>query len=136
MLYQMLYECIQDELYLSKEDIHEKIVVFFALDRLVASEYTTLFNLLYPIVEEKLTDVDFGISTTEEMEDEIQEVVAEVFYPMPDKAKEILTSIIHLGKMDDVSNKLKTFVDNKELTELECITILANEDAITTIPLQ
>ena len=72
MLYQMLYECIQDELYLSKEDIHEKIVVFFALDRLMASEYTTLFNSLYPIVEEKLTDVDFGISTTEEMEDEIQ----------------------------------------------------------------
>lgn len=135
MLYQMLYECIQDELYLSKEDIHEKIVVFFALDRLVASEYTTLFNLLYPIVEEKLTDVDFGISTTEEMEDEIQEVVAEIFYPMPDKAKEILTSIIHSGKMDDVSNKLKTFVDNKELTELECATILANEDAIATIPL-
>jgi len=136
MLYQMLYECIQDELYLSKEDIHEKIVVFFALDRLVASEYTTLFNLLYPIVEEKLTDVDFGISTTEEMEDEIQEVVAEVFYPMPDKAKEILTSIIHSGKMNDVSNKLKTFVDNKELTELECVAILANEDAIATIPLQ
>lgn len=136
MLYQMLYECIQDELYLSKEDIHEKIVVFFALDRLVASECTTLFNLLYPIVEEKLTDVDFGISTTEEMEDEIQEVVAEVFYPMPDKAKEILTSIIHSGKMDDVPNKLKTFVDNKELTELECVAILANEDAITTIPLQ
>lgn len=132
----MLYECIQDELYLSKEDIHEKIVVFFALDRLVASEYTTLFNLLYPIVEEKLTDVDFGISTTEEMEDEIQEVVAEVFYPMPDKAKEILTSIIHSGKMDDVPNKLKTFVDNKELTELECVAILANEDAIATIPLQ
>lgn len=136
MLYQMLYECIQDELYLSKEDIHEKIVVFFALDRLVASEYTTLFNLLYPIIEEKLTDVDFGISTTEEMEDEVQEVVAEIFYPMPDKAKEILTSIIHSGKMDDVSNKLKTFVDNKELTELECIAILSNEDAITTIPLQ
>lgn len=136
MLYQMLYECIQDELYLSKEDIHEKIVVFFALDRLMASEYITLFNLLYPIVEEKLTDVDFGISTTEEMEDEIQEVVAEVFYHMPDKAKEILTSIIHSGKMDDVPNKLKTFVDNKELTELECVTILANEDAIATIPLQ
>lgn len=135
MLYQMLYECIQDELYLSKEDIHEKIVVFFALDRLMASEYTTLFNSLYPIVEEKLTDVDFGISTTEEMEDEIQEVVAEIFYPMPDKAKEILTSIIHSGKMDDVPNKLKTFVDNKELTELECATILANEDAITTTPL-
>ena len=136
MLYQMLYECIQDKLYLSKEDIHEKIVVFFALDRLIASEYTTLFSLLYPIVEEKLTDVDFGISTTEEMEDEIQEVVAEVFYPMPDKAKEILTSIIHSGKMDNISNKLKTFVDNKELTELECVAILANEDAITTIPLQ
>ena len=135
MLYQMLYECIQDELYLSKEDIREKIVVFFALDRLMASEYTTLFNLLYPIVEEVSLDVDFGISTTEEMEDEIQEVVAEVFYPMPDKAKEILTSIIHSGKMNDVSNKLKTFVDNKELTELECATILANEDAIATIPL-
>lgn len=135
MLYQMLYECIQDELYLSKEDIREKIVVFFALDRLMASEYTTLFNLLYPIVEEVSLDVDFGISTTEEMEDEIQEVVAEVFYPMPDKAKEILTSIIHSGKMNDVSNKLKTFVDNKELTELECVTILANEDAIATIPL-
>lgn len=135
MLYQMLYECIQDELYLSKEDIHEKIVVFFALDRLMASEYTTLFNSLYPTVEEVSLDVDFGISTTEEMEDEIQEVVAEVFYPMPDKAKEILTSIIHSGKMNDVSNKLKTFVDNKELTELECATILANEDAIATIPL-
>ena len=135
MLYQMLYECIQDELYLSKEDIREKIVVFFALDRLMASEYTTLFNSLYPTVEEVSLDVDFGISTTEEMEDEIQEVVAEVFYPMPDKAKEILTSIIHSGKMNDVSNKLKTFVDNKELTELECATILANEDAIATIPL-
>lgn len=135
MLYQMLYECIQDELYLSKEDIREKIVVFFALDRLMASEYTTLFNSLYPTVEEVSLDVDFGISTTEEMEDKIQEVVAEVFYPMPDKAKEILTSIIHSGKMNDVSNKLKTFVDNKELTELECATILANEDAIATIPL-
>lgn len=135
MLYQMLYECIQDELYLSREDIREKIVVFFALDRLMASEYTTLFNSLYPTVEEVSLDVDYGISTTEEMEDGIQEVVAEVFYPMPDKAKEILTSIIHSGKMNDVSNKLKTFVDNKELTELECVTILANEDAIATIPL-
>lgn len=135
MLYQMLYECIQDELYLSKEDIHEKIVVFFALDRLVASEYTTLFNLLYPTVEEVSLDVDYGISTTDEVYEK-EGVVDEVSYPMPEKAKEILTSIIRSGKMNNVSNKLKTFVDNKELTELECVTILANEDAITTIPLQ
>lgn len=130
----MLYECIQDELYLSKEDIHEKIVVFFALDRLMASEYTTLFNSLYPTVEEVSLDVDYGISTTDEVYEK-EGVADEVSYPMPDKAKEILTSIIHSGKMDDVSNKLKTFVDNKELTELECATILANEDVIATIPL-
>lgn len=135
MLYQMLYECIQDELYLSKEDVHEKNVVFFAVDRLTSGEYETLFNLLYPTVEEVSLDVDYGISTTDEV-CEKEGVVDEVSYPMPEKAKEILTSIIRSGKMNNVSNKLKTFVDNKELTELECVTILANEDAITTIPLQ
>ena len=54
---------------------------------------------------------------------------------MPEKAKEILTSMIHMGKMEDVTNKLKVFVDNQQLTQMECATILANEDAIAVIPL-
>lgn len=134
MLYQMLYECIQDELFVSKEDIREKMVVWLGLGRINEGEYATLFNLLYPQQVEQVFDVDFGVSTTDEVYgDEVVEIKKE--YPMPNRAKDILTSIIHAGKVENVSDKLKMFVHNKELTELECVTILANEDAITTIPL-
>lgn len=131
MLYQMLYDYIEQELFTNQEGAHEKLVVYYSLDKLTSGEYITLFNLLYPKVD-KGFDIGSDISTTDERYEGKEE--ANVHF-MPEKAKEILTSIIHSGKMNDVSNKLKTFVDNKELTELECATILANEDAIATIPL-
>lgn len=132
MLYQLLYDYIEQGLFMSREEACEKLVVYYSLDKLTSGEYDTLFNLLYPKVD-KGFDIDFGISTTDEVY-EGKEVIN--VHPMPEKAKEILTSMIHMGKMEDVDNKLKVFVDNQQLTEMECVTILANEDAITTIPLQ
>lgn len=131
MLYQMLYDYIDNALFTSKEEIHEKLVVYYSLDKLTSGEYDTLFNLLYPKVD-KGFDIDSGISTTDEVYEGKEDINV---HPMPEKAKEILTSMIHMGKMEDVDNKLKMFVDNQQLTEMECVTILANEDAITTIPL-
>lgn len=131
MLYQLLYDYIEQGLFMSREEACEKLVVYYSLDKLTSGEYDTLFNLLYPKVD-KGFDIDFGISTTDEVY-EGKEVIN--VHPMPEKAKEILTSMIHMGKMEDVDNKLKVFVDNQQLTEMECVTILANEDAITTIPL-
>ena len=132
MLYQMLYDYIDNALFINKEEAHEKLVVYYSLDKLTSGEYDTLFNLLYPKVD-KGFDIDFGISTTDEVYEGKEDINV---HPMPEKAKEILTSMIHMGKMEDVDNKLKMFVDNQQLTEMECATILANEDAIATIPLQ
>lgn len=131
MLYQMLYDYIDNALFINKEEAHEKLVVYYSLDKLTSGEYDTLFNLLYPKVD-KGFDIDSGISTTDEVYEGKEDINV---HPMPEKAKEILTSMIHMGKMEDVDNKLKMFVDNQQLTEMECVTILANEDAITTIPL-
>lgn len=131
MLYQLLYDYIEQGLFMSREEACEKLVVYYSLDKLTSGEYDTLFNLLYPKVD-KGFDIDFGISTTDEVY-EGKEVIN--VHPMPEKAKEILTSMIHMGKMEDVDNKLKMFVDNQQLTEMECVTILANEDAISVIPL-
>ena len=131
MLYQMLYDYIDNALFINKEEAHEKLVVYYSLDKLTSGEYDTLFNLLYPKVD-KGFDIDFGISTTDEVYEGKEDANV---HPMPEKAKEILTSMIHMGKMEDVTNKLKVFVDNQQLTQMECATILANEDAIATIPL-
>ena len=131
MLYQMLYDYIDNALFINKEEAHEKLVVYYSLDKLTSGEYDTLFNLLYPKVD-KGFDIDFGISTTDEVYEGKEDANV---HPMPEKAKEILTSMIHMGKMEDVTNKLKVFVDNQQLTQMECATILANEDAIAVIPL-
>lgn len=131
MLYQLLYDYIEQGLFMSREEACEKLVVYYSLDKLTSGEYDTLFNLLYPKVD-KGFDIDSGISTTDEVYEKENEVEV---HPMPEKAKEILTSMIHMGKMEDVANKLKVFVDNQQLTQMECATILANEDSIATIPL-
>lgn len=131
MLYQMLYEYIEQGLLISREEACEKLIVYFGLDDLTSGEYITLLNLLYPKVE-KGFDVDFGIATTDEIYEGENKVE---IYPMPERAKQILTLMIHTGKMENVDDKLKVFVDNQQLTQMECVTILANEDAIATIPL-
>ena len=48
MLFQMLHDYIKYQLYISKEEVHEKIVVNHALDKLTSGETMNLLNELFP----------------------------------------------------------------------------------------
>ena len=129
MLFQMLVDYISNNLFISKEEVHEKIAVYYALDKLTNGEFLTLFNMLYPEVEEvnNADEGDYGIMTLQAIYDEEDKIK----HPLPVQAKDIVEKLYQAKKLNDASNKMETFVATGQLTKLECLEMTqSNEEAV------
>ena len=129
MLFQMLVDYISNNLFISKEEVHEKIAVYYALDKLTNGEFLTLFNMLYPEVEEvnNADEGDYGIMTLQAIYDEEDKIK----HPLPVQAKDIVEKLYQAKKLNDASNKMQMFVETGQLTKLECLKMAcSNEDVV------
>lgn len=125
MLFQMLVDYISNNLFISKEEVHEKIAVYYALDKLTNGEFLTLFNMLYPTVEEVVKS-EYDIMTLQT--DFIVE--NEVKYPLPTEAKDIVEKLYRAKKLTDASNKMQMFVETGQLTKLECLKMACSDEDV------
>lgn len=127
MLYQMLSDYIEHKLYASVEEVHEKIVVYHAVDKLTDGEFMTLFDMLYPKQEEthierseiehlNLTDEDFLI---EEPKEEA--------HTMPTVALDLIGKMIKAHKLKDMDKKLDMYVTTGQMSEEQYDTITKEE---------
>lgn len=105
MLYNLLQQYIEYKLYASIDEVHEKIVVHYATGDLTDGEYMTLFNMLFPIVEETQSE----IATLDEVEKELR--------PMPKKALDIITKMSNANILEDEKHKLDTYVQLGQMTK-------------------
>ena len=125
MLFQMLVDYISNNLFISKEEVHEKIAVYYALDKLTNGEFLTLFNMLYPTVEEVIKS-EYDIMTLQT--DFIAE--NEVKYPLPTEAKDIVEKLYRAKKLTDANNKMQMFVETGQLTKLECLKMACSDEDV------
>ena len=132
MLFQMLVDYISNNLFISKEEVHEKIAVYYALDKLTNGEFLTLFNMLYPEVEEvnNADEGDYGIMTLQAIYDEEDKIK----HPLPVQAKDIVEKLYQAKKLNDASNKMETFVTTGQLTKLECLEMTQSNEEAVVIP--
>ena len=132
MLFQMLVDYISNNLFISKEEVHEKIAVYYALDKLTNGEFLTLFNMLYPVVEEanNADEGDYGIMTLQAIYDEEDKIK----HPLPVQAKDIVEKLYQAKKLNNASNKMETFVATGQLTELECLEMTQSNEEAVVIP--
>lgn len=129
MLYQMLSDYISNNLFISKEEVHEKIAVYYALDKLTNGEFLTLFNMLYPIIEQENNEDNgrYGIMTLEAIYEEEDKIK----HPLPTEAKSIVEKLYQAKKLNNANDKMQTFVATGQLTELECLEMTqSNEEAV------
>lgn len=133
MLFQMLHDYIKYQLYISKEEVHEKIVVNYALDKLTSGEFLTLFEMLYPkeVQEVQLETDECKAVTLEELYEEPQEVE---LHPMPQVAKDIVGKLHQSKMLTNANNKLHTFVETGQLTEAECLQLVSPDEGIALLP--
>lgn len=133
MLFQMLHDYIKYQLYISKEEVHEKIVVNHALDKLTSGEFLTLFEMLYPkqVQEVQLVTDECKAVTLEELYEEPQEVE---LHPMPQIAKDIVGKLYQAKMLTNANNKLHTFVETGQLTEAECLQLVSPDEGIALLP--
>lgn len=133
MLFQMLHDYIEYQLYISKEEVHEKIVVNHALDKLTSGEFLTLFEMLYPkqVQEVQLVTDECKAVTLEELYEEPQEVE---LHPMPQIAKDIVGKLYQAKMLTNANNKLHTFVETGQLTEAECLQLVSPDEGIALLP--
>lgn len=133
MLFQMLHDYIKYQLYISKEEVHEKIVVNHALDKLTSGEFLTLFEMLYPkqVQEVQLVTDECKAVTLEELYEEPQEVE---LHPMPQIAKDIVGKLYQAKMLTNANNKLHTFVETGQLTEAECLQLVSPDEEIALLP--
>ena len=133
MLFQMLHDYIKYQLYISKEEVHEKIVVNHALDKLTSGEFLTLFEMLYPkeVQEVQLETDECKAVTLEELYEEPQEVE---LHPMPQIAKDIVGKLYQAKMLTNANNKLHTFVETGQLTEAECLQLVSPDEGIALLP--
>lgn len=126
MLFQMLVDYISNNLFISKEEVHEKIAVYYALDKLTNGEFLTLFNMLYPVIEQE-DNGRYGIMTLQAIYEEEDKIK----HPLPVQAKDIVEKLYQAKKLNDASNKMETFVATGQLTKLECLEMTqCNEEAV------
>ena len=131
MLFQMLVDYIEHKLYTSIEEVHEKIVVYHASERLTDGEFMTLFNMLYP-VEEIAYNEENHIMTLNLVED-----VEEIAHPMPSVALELIEKMIKANKLDHAQDKLNMYVSTGQLSAEQCENMFAEEvveDVPTILP--
>ena len=138
MLFQMLHDYIKYQLYISKEEVHEKIVVNHALDKLTSGEFLTLFEMIYPkeTQEVELETDECKAVTLEELYEEPQEVKLPKVEsrPMPQVAKDIIGKLCQAKMLTNANNKLQTFVETGQLTEAECLQLVSPDEGIALLP--
>ena len=131
MLFQMLVDYIEHKLYTSIEEVHEKIVVYHACEKLTDGEFMTLFNMLYP-VEEIAYNEENHIMTLNLVED-----IEENAHPMPSVALELIEKMIKANKLDHAEDKLNMYVSTGQLSAEQCESMFAEEvveDVPTILP--
>lgn len=129
----MLHDYIKYQLYISKEEVHEKIVVNHALDKLTSGEFLTLFEMIYPkeTQEVELETNECVLATLEESLEVPQEVE---LHPMPQIAKDIVGKLYQAKMLTNANNKLHTFVETGQLTEAECLQLVSPDEGIALLP--
>lgn len=133
MLFQMLHDYIKYQLYISKEEVHEKIVVNYALDKLTSGEFLTLFEMLYPkeVQEVQLETDELAPATLEELHEEPQKVE---LHPMPQVAKDIVGKLYQSKMLTNADSKLRTFVETGQLIEMEYLQLTNPDEGIALLP--
>lgn len=122
MLFQMLVDYIEHKLYTSIEEVHEKIVVYHACEKLTDGEFMTLFNMLYPVEEIAYNESERHIMTLNLVED-----VEEILHPMPSEALELIEKMVKANKLDHAEDKLNMYVSTGQLSEKQCESMFAEE---------
>lgn len=111
MLYQLLTQYIENQLYTSIDEVHEKIVIYHAVGDLTDGELTALFNLLFPTVEEEINEEVMLLQDTQATEIKQN--------PMPQRALEILTEMSNANIFKNEAHKLGIYVQLGQLTEAQ-----------------
>lgn len=127
MLFQMLVDYIEHKLYTSIEEVHEKIVVYHACEKLTDGEFMTLFNMLYP-VEEITYNEENHIMTLNLVED-----IEENAHPMPSVALKLIEKMIKANKLDHAEDKLNMYVSTGQLS-VEQVENMFAEEVVEDVP--
>lgn len=130
MLFQMLVDYIEYKLYTSIEEVHEKIVVYHAVEKLTDGEFMTLFNMLYPV--EEVSDNDGCIETLELTEEVVIE--APVSHPMPNVALDVISKMVKADKLKNAEAKLNMYVQTGQLKEQQLVDMFEEEVLTEDIP--
>ena len=112
-LYNTLKKYIEFKLYQGIETIegvHEKIVVYYAKDKLTEGEFMSLYNLLYPKVEEA-QEVQEGIMLLDEAVETVEMNV------IPQSAINILQHMLDKKLIDNVDYKAQVLHNSGQLDD-------------------
>ena len=112
-LYNTLKKYIEFKLYEGIETIegvHEKIVVYYAKDKLTEGEFMSLYNLLYPKVEE-VQEVQEGAMLLDEVVETVEMNV------IPQSAINILQYMLDKKLIDNVDHKAQVLHNSGQLDD-------------------
>ena len=112
-LYNTLKKYIEFKLYEGIETIegvHEKIVVYYAKDKLTEGEFMSLYNLLYPKVEE-VQEVQEGVMLLDEASETVEMNI------IPQSAINILQHMLDKKLIEDVDHKAQVLHDSGQLDD-------------------
>lgn len=126
----MLCDYINNNLFTSKEEVQEKIVVYHAVGKLTDGEFMTLFNMLYPVEE---VSYDEGVIETLELAEEVV-IEAPVSHPMPNVALDVINRLVKANKLKNAEAKLNMYVQTGQLKEQQLIDMFEEEVLTEDIP--
>lgn len=112
-LYNTLKKYIEFKLYEGIETIegvHEKIVVYYAKDKLTEGEFMSLYNLLYPKVEEA-QEVQEGVMLLDEVSETVEMNI------IPQSAINILQHMLDKKLIEDVDHKAQVLHNSGQLDD-------------------
>ena len=112
-LYNTLKKYIEFKLYQGIETIegvHEKIVVYYAKDKLTEGEFMSLYNLLYPKVEE-VQEVQEGVMLLDEASETVEMNI------IPQSAINILQHMLDKKLIDNVDYKAQVLHNSGQLDD-------------------
>lgn len=112
-LYNTLKKYIEFKLYQgieTVEGVHEKIVVYYAKDKLTEGEFMSLYNLLYPKVEEA-QEVQEGIMLLDEASETVEMNI------IPQSAINILQHMLDKKLIDNVDYKAQVLHNSGQLDD-------------------
>ena len=112
-LYNTLKKYIEFKLYEGIETIegvHEKIVVYYAKDKLTEGEFMSLYNLLYPKVEE-VQEVQEGVMLLDEASETVEMNI------IPQSAINILQYMLDKKLIDNVDHKAQVLRNSGQLDD-------------------